>query len=397
VSAPPTTAELDTQIVGQIAGSIGQSIPILPKAFVRVLSKVLAGVFILLFKYAGWMALQLFVAHSSDKETTVNGRKIRPLVEWGRLIGVGDPDAATRAELWIDVTVKNQVGTLQAGQQAVRTETGYVYTVVAPVAMNAATVPVRIRAIGSPNNGDGTGTAGNLQPGDTVEFANTPAGVATKATVTSQATTAADAETIERYRARITQRLQRRPQGGAYSDYQQWAEEVEGIVNVYPYAGELPGGSGPGIVDIYVEADEASSGSPDGIPTAPQLAAVLASINLDVGGKASRRPANAAPMVMPITRTPFDFQISGLSPRTGEIETAIEEGLDEYLRSREPFIVGLTTLPRDDRITEAGASGIVDTIVSAYGATVTLVKMTPGPAHTLEHGQKAKKGTVLFV
>lgn len=384
MSTPPTTAALDAQIVGQIAGSLGQTVPFLPKAFVHVLAKVLAGVFVLLFKYAGWMSLQLFVAHASDKETTVNGRKIRPLVEWGRLIGVGDPDAATRAELWLTVTVKTQVGSLAAGQQAVRTETGFVYIVIAPVALDAPTVQVQIRAIGSPNNGDGTGSLGNLQPGDIVEFANTPAGVATKATVTSQAVTAADAETIERYRARITQRLQRRPQGGAYADYQQWSEEVEGIVNAYPYAGD------PGEVDIFIEADEASSGSPDGIPTAPQLTAVLASIELNEAGLATRRPVNAALNVLPITRSAFSVQISGLEPETDESKDAINEGLDEYLRSREPFIVGLSSLPRADRITQSALGGIVDSIVNAKGATVTTVTLLSGAAYTLSPGEKAK-------
>jgi uncharacterized phage protein gp47/JayE len=384
VSTPPTTAALDAQIVSQLEGSLGQTIPILPKAFVRVLAKVLAAVFILLFKYAGFILLQLFVAHASDKETTVNGRKVRPLVEWGRLIGVGDPDAATRAELWVNVTVKNQVGELKAGQQAVRTETGYVYTVVAPVALNAATVPVRIRAIGSPNNGDGTGSAGNLQPGDIVEFANTPANVATKATVASQATTAADAETIERYRARIVQRLQRRPQGGAYADYQQWGEEVEGIVAVYPYAGD------PGEVDVYVEATEASSGDPDGVPTLAQRDAVKASIEMNEAGLATRRPVNAALNVLPISRVGFAVTVAGLDPVNAENEKAINEGLDEYFRSRKPFIVGLSSLPRQDRITEGAISGVVTTIVDAKGATVTVVTLTPGPAYTLGEGELAK-------
>lgn len=386
----PTTADLSTQIIGQIGAQIGQSIPILPKAFVNVLAKVLAGIFILLFKYANFSFLQMFVAYASDRETTVNGRKLIPLVELGRLFGVGDPEPATRAELNLTVTVLNQVGSLAAGQQIVRSESGFVYIVLSAVALNAPTVTVRVRAISSPNLGDGSGTTGNLQPGDVVEFANTPAGVGTKAVVLSQAVTAADAETTDRYRGRILQRVQRRPQGGAYADYQQWAEEVLGIVNVYPYAGELPGGSGPGVVDVYVEADEASSGSPDGIPTGPQLAAVLAAVNLDIGGIATRRPVNAAPNVLPITRRGFDLVVSGLSPDTPETRDAIIEGIDELLRSCEPYIDGLSVLPRKDRITDAAAGGVVDSIVNAKGATVTTVALTPGPAYTLAHGEKAK-------
>lgn len=390
----PTTRDISDQIVAQLAASLGQTIPILPKAFCRVLAWALAGVFVLLFKYASFIFLQLFVAHASAEETEVNGKKVVPLIEWGVLLGVGRPLAGTRAEHLVSVTVTNQVGSLPSGTTLLRSETRVLYQTVAAVALNASTVQLRIKAIGDESGGDGSGAIGNLTNGDELTFANQPPNVGTLATVVSQVVTGADAETTDAYRARIVRRVQRRPQGGAHADYQAWGEEVQGIVAIYPYAGELPGGSGPGIVDIYVEADEASSGSPDGIPTAPQLAAVLDAINMDIGGKASRRPVNAAPLVMPITRAAFDFQILGLSPDTVDTRDAIKEGLDEYLRSREPYIVGLSSLPREDRITEAATSGIVDTIVNAYGATVTVVEMTPGPAYTLEHGQKAKLGDV---
>jgi hypothetical protein len=400
--ALPTTADLNAQIVSQIGAQIGQSIPLLPKAFVNVLAKVLAGVFVLLFKYASFSFLQMFVAHASDKETTVNGRKLIPLVELGRLLGVGDPDPATRAELNLTVTVVNQVGTLAAGQQLVRTESGFVYIVLFAVALNAPTVTARVRAISSPNLGDGSGTSGNLQPGDVIEFANTPAGVATKAVVLSQAVTAADAETTDRYRGRVLDKVQKRPQGGAYADYVEWSLDVPGIIHAYPYAGEDEGGSGPGQVDIYVEADVASSGSADGFPTGAQLTAVLDSINLNgTSGKATRRPVSAAPNVRSITRVSFDYEISGLVPDTSDTRLLIEEGLTEHMLSREPFIVGLSTLPRNDRITEAAVSGIVDSIVSAQGATVTKVRLLQSTfevvAFTLNHGQKAKLGAPTYV
>jgi uncharacterized phage protein gp47/JayE len=403
VSLPvPTTADLNTQIVSQIGAQLGQSIPILPKAFINVLAKVLAGVFILLFKYAGWMFLQMFVAYASDRETTVNGRKLVPLTELGRLFGVGDPEPATRAELNVTVTVLNQVGSLNSGQQLVRTESGFVYIVLAAVALNAPTITVRVRAISSPNLGDGSGSAGNLQPGDIIEFANTPAGVGTKAVVLSQAATAADAETTDRYRGRVLSKVQKRPQGGAYSDYVEWGTDVLGIINIYPYAGEDEGGSGPGQVDIYAEADPVSSGSPDGFPTAPQLALVLDSINLNgTSGKASRRPVNAAPNVRSITRETFDAEIAGLQPDTPETRAQIQDGLVEYMLSREPFIVGLTSLPRNDRITQSAVSGIVDTIASAAGATVTKVTLLHGgnpiTAFTLNHGQKSKFGAPSYL
>jgi uncharacterized phage protein gp47/JayE len=389
--ATPTTRTLSDQIVAQIAASLSQSVPLLPKAFVRVLAWALAGAIVLVYKYAGFIFLQMFVAHASASETTVNGKTLIPLVEWGVLLGVGRPNAATKAELLIAVSVTDQTGSLPAGTQLLYAPTRVVYVTTADVAKDAPTIQVTIRASSDDQGGDGSGDIGNLQPDDVVSFASTPAGVATDAVVVSQSVTAADAEDSEVYRARIVRRVQRRPQGGAYADYQTWGEEVEGIVHVYPYAGD------PGEVDVFAEASEESSGSEDGFPTVAQLEAVADAIELSEDGLATRRPVNAAVNVFSITRQEFDLEISGLEPDEAATREAIEDGVSEYLRAREPFIVGLSVLPRDDRVTEAAVSGIVDSVVSALGATVTTVDLTPGPAWTLQPGQKAKLGTVTFV
>jgi hypothetical protein len=89
--------------------------------------------------------------------------------------------------------------------------------------------------------------------------------------------------------------------------------------------------------------------------------------------------------------------ISGLSPSTPALQDDIIDGLSEHLRAREPFIEGLSVLPRLDRVTLAATSGVVDEIVAANGATIVTMSQAPGPAYTLEHGEKAKLGTVLFV
>jgi len=384
----PTTASIADTIVSQIEAELSQTVPLLPKAFVRVLAKVLAGVVVLLYKYAGFIFLQIFVAHATMAETTINGKKIRPLVEWGRLIGVGDPYQATRAELNIAVKVSNQTGTLAARSLVMRTETGVIYETVAPVALNAATVTAKIRAVSGQNGASGAGAIGNLVVGDVVSFANPLPNIGRDATVSALVVTGADAEGTEVYRARVIRRFQRKPQGGAYADYQLWAEEVPGIVHAYPYAGEAEGR--PGQVDVYCEATVASSGSPDGYPTAAQLDAVFVSINADVAGKATRRPVSAAVHVLSIRRQDFTITVTGLSPPLDTTKDAIKAAVSEYLLTREPYIEGLSTLPRADRVTQAAVSGIIDDVANAEGASVTSVTVSPGPVHQLQPGQKAK-------
>src|SRR5688572_33403714 len=82
----PTTAQVAANLIAQLEAALSQTIPLLPKAFTRVLAKTLSGVFIVLYKYAGFNLLQQFVVTASFEETEVNGTLIRPLVEWGRLV-----------------------------------------------------------------------------------------------------------------------------------------------------------------------------------------------------------------------------------------------------------------------------------------------------------------------
>jgi uncharacterized phage protein gp47/JayE len=388
----PTVQEISDNIVAQLEAALSQTVPLLPKAFTRVLASALGAVFVLIYKYAGFSLLQYFVATASFQDTEINGKTVNPLTEWGRLIGVGDPTDATRAELTADVTVLTQTGTLPAGSQLVRTETGVIYLTLSAVNLDAAVKTVTIRASSDQDGNGGAGAIGNLNPGDIVSFANPLPNVATDAVIVSQTVTGADGESEEVYRQRIIDRFRQQPQGGAYADYKLWSEEVEGILSAFPYTSDCPGE-----VDVYVEATEASSGSADGIPTAAQLQAVADSIELDDNGLPSRRPANALVNVFPITRTAFDVTVSGLTAdNVSEAEAAITEAIDDYLRSREPFIVGLSRLPRADRITESAVGGVADEAASALGATITTVSLS-SPAFTLDDGEKAKLGTISFI
>ena len=91
----PTTAELTATMVSQIESAISQTIPLLPKSFTRVLAKARAGIDVQLYRYAGFIWLQEYVKHATMEECTINGKRVRPLVEWGNLIGLGEPDYGT--------------------------------------------------------------------------------------------------------------------------------------------------------------------------------------------------------------------------------------------------------------------------------------------------------------
>lgn len=390
----PTTQELSATIVGSIEAQIGQSVPLLPKAFIRVLAKVLAATFITLYKYIGFIGLQLFVRTASGSPTVINGKTITPLIEWGRLIGLGDPLKATAAELTINVTVESQTGSLPSGSQLLGESNGVTYLTIGAVLLDAPTVAVQVRAAADPNGSGGVGELGNLDPGATLNFANPLPNVARAAVVTAQTVTGADAETIDSYRQRVIDRFQRRPQGGAYADYAIWGEEVAGITNVYPYTGY------PGEVNVYVE----SATEADGVPTQAQLDAVSASIEADQNGLASRRPVGALVNTLPITRLSFDVTVAGVqADDLATLQSDIVGAVEGYFLQAEPFIVGLDVPPSRDRLSAIEVQSLINDLVKAAGgrfsgATFALSgAVTSLGEYTLGEGQKAKAANVEFI
>lgn len=390
----PTTKQVSDNIVAQVSAQLSQAVPLFPKSVIRVLATALAGLIVVLYKYAGFIWLQLFVRTASDEPTTINGRVVRPLREWGALVGISDPKAASQAELTVSVAVTNQTGFLRTGSQLIFPPTGVTYLVTGDVALTAPTVSAIVRASGDQQGGDGAGEIGNLPNGSQLQFANPLPNVGRFVTVTGQTVTGADSEDVEAYRQRILDRFQKRPQGGAYADYEQWGEEAVGVLNVYPYTSECPGQ-----VDIYVE----SATEPDGIPTNAQIQAALDLIELDQNGLASRRPIGALVNGFPINRLAFDVRVLGLSV-PGDLATVrdqIEAALVDYFLSREPYIVGLSVGVRSDRITATGVGGVVDQVVGAAGGVFTTIQVkrngVDASVYILGIGEKAKLGALTYV
>lgn len=389
----PTVKELRTIIEAQLTGSIGEPLPLFPRSFLRVLANTLAGVGILLYKYAGFLFLQIFVETATNDEVEILGKTVRPLTEWGRLIGVGDPVAATHARLRLTVTVNNQTGELLSGTQYINALNGFVYLQEVSQALDGATVEVDVEAASDQAGGGGAGVLGNLAVADPVDFVQPLANVDRTTVVESVLTTAADEEDIEVYRQRVIDRFRKRLQGGALVDYEAWALETAGIVNSYPYRGVLPGE-----VDVFSEATVLSSGDPDGIPTADQLIAVKASIDALTSGLAARRPANAAVNSFAITRAKFEIEVDTLDVPAGseaEVQASITEAVTEYLLDREPLVPGLTLTPPKDTITKNDLIGLVVDIVRAAGGsfdTLLFNKVGSGVVDTYQLAQGEKAG-----
>jgi len=389
----PTTKEIAEQIVNQVVASTSIVTTLLPRAFTRFFAKVLAGVFMIVYKYAGWMFLQIFVRTASFEETEVLGVKVRPLVEWGRLIGIGDPNLAIQAELLLDITVTNQTGSLLAGTQAVSNKNAITYILLSPVILDAAIKQGTFRAASDIDGGTGGGIVGNLDPGDVVSFVNPLPNVERDMIVDSIVTTGVDAETEPVYRQRVIDRFQQQPQGGAGADYVIWGIEPTSVISILPYTGD------PGFVDVYVECS--TDIDPDGIPPQDILDDVREAITFD-DGLQTRKPVNAFLNVYPITRRGFDVYITGLivdDPAT--VQQSIEDAITAYFLERSPYIEGVTPLPRRDKIQRNNIRSIIDSFVTAAGGSFLDVTLfydgtTPTDIYFLAVGEKSKASSINF-
>ena len=293
----------------------------------------------------------------------------------------------------------------RANSQLVDPDSGVIYVTTAIVPLDAPTKLVDVLATEA-------GAVGNLAIGDELNFANPLPNISSIAVVTVEVTAGLNAEETDAYRTRIIKRFQGPPQGGAYADYRIWGIEVLGIIDIFPYTSattqsyqeqcdppQFDPPRLPGRVDVFAEAD--TSGNDDGIPTVAQLEAVFDAIQLDVGGKASRRPATALVRVFAITRNPFTVEVVGLrfEPEDPDaltlLKPQIDAAVDEHLRSRSPFIVGLSILPRVDLVDVPAVSGVVSQVATAAGARFNLVRIfdvaaAPVDVQELGDGEKAK-------
>ncbi len=378
----PTTAQVADNIVSQLQTTFNATIPLLPKSFINVLAKVLAGVYIILYKYAGFSLLQQFVSTASFQETTVGTVKLRPLVEWGKLIGVGEPLPANNAELLIVITVTNQTGSLPVNT-LLQGSNGVTYMTLTGVTLNAATVSANVRAVQDQTNNGGSGAIGNLPNGSALTFLNPQSNVLPNATVTATLVIAEDAESEQSYRSRVTNRFRKKPQGGALADWEMWCNEVSGVKNTYPSAGL------PGEVDLYIESESGADGLADSF--------LLTAVNAHL---TPLRPVSAFPNLMSITRKTFDVEIVGLT--VGDVaatESQVEAALTDYFLSREPYIVGLSLNPRKDRISLTEVTAVVSDVVVANNGTFNNCIVKDGATvitlYTLANGQKAKFGVLL--
>ena len=165
------------------------------------------------------------------------------------------------------------------------------------------------------------------------------------------------------------------------ADYPIWATQPTGIKRAFPMLGM------PGVVWVYCE----SATEIDGVPTLSQINEAEASIR-----QPYRLPMTAGLEVKPINRLRFDIEVIGLTPSGTDVNNAIKQSLELFMIQREPFINGLSTLPKKEEISVNLVLSQVVFAISAYAATFDSINLKLNgkaiKSHALSVGELAKLG-----
>ncbi len=356
----PTVAQIRQQIIADIEARIGTTIPLLPKAFIRVLATALAGIAALLYRVAAWVYRQIFPQTADDEALMRQGERYA-------IIRI----AAVKARLTATATGDNDTviptGTLWVSAASLV----YQQTVEAIIAGGTATITVECLTAGD---------AGTLSVGAVLTIASPIAGLNSTATVASVVTTGEDQEALEDYRTRVMERMQNAPQGGAAPDYVAWAREVAGIVKAFAY------NTAAGYVTVYPL--QAITGTAR-IPAAGKITEVQ-----DYVSAAERRPLCANVLAAAMTELSVTVTITGLSPNDAATKTAVQATLTAYFYAAYP-----KQYPDEPAPTDKLSVAAIWAAVAAAGAVASAAEMNvPGVGATtsyqLGNAQIAKLGTL---
>lgn len=384
-------------LIKSLQEKFNQKLRLLPKSFMNVLAKVLAGIFVIQYKLAGWFYLQLFPDTADFATVEILGQSVRPLVRLGNLFGVGEPLNGQAWEGTARVAANAMGKSLTLGTQLKSDKTGLVYNVAANTAVDSEEVEFPVYCTQQ-------GTAGALDVGDVLKFVSPLGFVSREATVSGTTANGTEDESESHYRSRVMSGYGPQPQGGSLTDYRTWAFDVAGVLNTYPYNDK----NSPAGVLLYVAGNPETY--PDRVPDKGLCIAVGKACTYDPDtGKASRKPLTAVldpagdetyANVLPVIVKTFDVFVSGLDGAgTGDFGDSLAAELKIYFESREPYIRGLTddTGRTDDVLRNAViavASGVATAMQAKFGTAKMQLDGAETEAYTLGQGELAALGNL---
>lgn len=301
--ARPTLTEIIDRVVFDISSRItGVEGAVLRRSLIGILGRAEAGAVHLLYGYLDWIANQV-IPDTAETEF---------LERWCAIWGVIRKPASFSTG---QVTFTTAIGSIITAGTVVQRQDGMQYEVLNEVTSSGSTVTADVQALTS-------GAASNTAAGVIVSLLSPVAGVQSNAVVSSGGlTSGADVEDDDSLRARLIQRIQEPPQGGAAADYITWALEVPGVTRAWVYPLQM----GAGTVTVMFVAD-----NNDPIIPSPDLVEDVYD-HIEI-----KRPVTAELFVVAPVADALNMTIK-LSPNTAEVRAAVTAELNDLItRMAEP-------------------------------------------------------------
>ena len=368
--ARPTLTALRNQAVEDVTSSGVPGLDgLLRNSVLRVLSWVMAGLAYGLYGFLDWIALQSVPFTATDEY----------LYAWAALIGVYQKDS-TPASGFAQFTGGTATTVLPSGSALTRLD-GTPYTTTADGTVDGTGV-LLVPIVAAVN-----GAFTDCDDGTRIGIDQPPSGINAAGVTVGPTTGGSDQETQADFRTRMLFKYASPPQGGAASDYIEWALEVPGCTRAWI----TPQGQGPGSVVVYPMFDivnVADGGFPqgtDGVAALETRGTVATGDQLAVADYIfPLRPVTAFVWVAAPAPLAVNVTLAALDPATVEIEAAITASLnDMFLAVGE--IAG-TIYP----------SQLYDAISSTPGVN-RFVMQSPVAAVTAGAGQLPVLGTLSVV
>ena len=310
----------------------GDNSPLLEKSFIKTIGYSIGGVAATIWQMSVWVLKQIF-PQTCDLEA---------LLLWGGLIGVNyNYGQSTNLTIKLNNVTASY---LVSGTVYKDLNTGLIYKTVSQVNAENGQIITTVQCTTS-------GEIGNIPVGTVLNIANPLDGIPSTAEVTEIKIEGTADEEVEVYRKRVLYGFKNKTESGSPIDYYNWALEVPGIVDAFPYLLK------EGIMTLFLVANGSGKNrTPSGEVTpnpfpewvegnfkefdgSGQFLQVAQSIEGSEIGVHNRRPAMATVELKTPNYTAFDVEISGLTDIS--YNEAIKNAIVNVLDGKKPHIVVL--------------------------------------------------------
>ena len=349
-----TLADKIKTYVGFFSAAIGQNVPIHPKSFMYVVSRVFASI-----------ATTLESAQkNAERENLAWSASLEGLKIINRDVLKRDPFPSTSAQMTVAFTVASGA-VIPVETQFLNTANGIIYRSTLEITGAGSLEQIPMIAVLA-------GSSTTPVIGQTVE-PQSPVNGITTGTVSAITEPGIDEETEDEYRQKTVDKQYSQGGGSNLADYRAWGQEVLGVARVYPYTGKFDtnGNYDQNVllaVSVYVKSSD-----PTGIPNQALLDSVKSSILKDSGTQQAR-PAAGIPSsrlyVMPISYIDLVVRVAviDLPSWTGTIQAETTTALANFCNTLQPFIEGLDPVyGRVTEITSAAFSDVIYSVAIRYG------------------------------